>query len=420
MADRTTIYPTTHTMADLIKKNEGEQTKVKPAEIWKSFAKGIRSSLIEAFWSGVQIKETGDCNTDYGEHHGTLNWPENAARKKRRSEVPKNTTTKDRMKAWNSSLATIPENGQPTLNDGSRTFGLVLDKENNPAKALDRPKELTTKQEAVLHEIRNTLIQARKECNKSNTRFLRINLVKGAQTLAHTDNFKNSLLSNYLCILPPNKDTTGWTHYDLNFTLAVKCWPNFKTSFVKFRNDICIPFSFCDCPSGEVFRHDKDVQRGGYLQMIKCCSETKKAKWVIANPKLLKELKPFMLMNEKHAVAGIRDGKVVVCNKKYGSPAGSSWCDDSGLTSSLSFEELLGDVGNKVDTTTNLEKKKLCSVPYQLYEFKGWQNIHYVTEDSDQPAVRLHIFFRNMRTANVCAVASVKVAKDGNIEIICN
>ena len=86
--------------------SDGEPTKphpskpkILPSDAWISFIKGIRSSIIEAFWSGVQIKETGDCNTDYGEHFSTLNFPSNAARKKRRSEVPKNTTNRDRMKA---------------------------------------------------------------------------------------------------------------------------------------------------------------------------------------------------------------------------------------------------------------------------------------------------------------------------------
>ena len=76
------------------------------------------------------------------------------------------------------------------------------------------------------------------------------------------------------------------------------------------------------------------------------------------------------------------------------------------------------DPKNKADLTKNLERVKYCSDPYKLYMFKGWENIHYASADSDVSAVRLHIFFRNIRTANVCAVASVKVAKEGNIIII--
>jgi len=117
-----------------------------------------------------------------------------SSNKKWRTEVTKNTTAKDRMKAWDSSLDIIPENGQPTLHDGSRTFGLVLDKEYNLDKALDTPKGLTLEQEELLGELRTTLISARVECNDLNTQFLRINLVKGACTTGHTDNFKNFLL----------------------------------------------------------------------------------------------------------------------------------------------------------------------------------------------------------------------------------
>ena len=294
------------------------ETKLKPSDEWISFIKGIRSSIIEAFWSGVQIKQTGDCNTDYGEHFSTLNFPAGAARKKRRSEVPKNTTNKDRMKAWHSSSEIIPENGQPTVHDGSRTFGLVLDKENNPKKALDTPKDLTDQQESILLKLSSALIAAMDECHPSNTRFLRINLVKGAQTIGHTDNFKNSLIPNYLTILPPNKDTEGWVPHELNFSLVVKLCPNFKTSLVIFRNEICIPFSFCDCPLGEVFCHDKEVQSGGYLQMIKLCKETDKAKWMIVNPKLISELKPYKKIkccsrDQRQKLSGMQESLCFSC-----------------------------------------------------------------------------------------------------------
>lgn len=40
-------------------------TEHKPAQVWQSFIMQFRRSIIKAFWSGVQIKETGDCNKDY-------------------------------------------------------------------------------------------------------------------------------------------------------------------------------------------------------------------------------------------------------------------------------------------------------------------------------------------------------------------
>ena len=390
----------------------------KPAQVWQSFIMQFRRSLIKAFWSGVQIKETGDCNKDYGEHFCTLNFPPSAVMKKRRTEVTKNTTAQDRMKAWDSSLDIIAENGQPTLHDGSRTYGLVLDKQNNPDKALDTPKDLTPEQEKVLNELRTELIKARQECNESNTQFLRINLVKGACTIWHTDNFKNSLLPNYFCILPPMKEAEDWQPDELQFTLRVRLWPCFKTSFVLFRNEICIPFSFGDCPAGEDFRHDKEVRSGGYIQMIKVCKDTGRAKWMIVNPKLLVELKPHLCINPKLAVAGIRDGKIVLCKKNYGSRAVTSWVNDGSGLVAMDFQELLADEKNKRDHTANLYRIQNYDTTYRLFMFRGWQNIHSVCPSSNFSAVRLHIFFRNMRTVNVCANASIKVAKEGSIDII--
>ena len=43
-------------------------TKPTPAEAWESFVMQLRRILFQAFWSGVQIKETGDYNNNYGDH----------------------------------------------------------------------------------------------------------------------------------------------------------------------------------------------------------------------------------------------------------------------------------------------------------------------------------------------------------------
>ena len=139
---------------------------------------------------------------------------------------------------------------------------------------------------------------------------------------------------------------------------------------------------------------------------------------MIVNPLLLHELLPFKHINKKLAVAGIRDGELVVCKKLQGSPAGTSWNGQGGHTDCMTFEDLEQDKKNKLDNTKNLDKVKNCEVTNKLYMFTGWQNIYYMHPHSDESAVRLHTFFRNMRTVNVCAVASVKVAKEGKIEII--
>jgi len=107
-----------------------------------------------------------------------------------------------------------------------------------------------------------------------------------------------------------------------------------------------------------------------------------------------------------------------VCKKNYGSRAGTSWVNDGSGIVTMEFQELLADKKNKRDHTANLYRVQNCDTTYRLYMFRGWQNIHSACPTSNFSAVRLHIFFWNMRTVNVCANASIKVAKEGSIDII--
>ena len=60
----------------------------------------------------------------------------------------------------------------------------------------------------------------------------------------------------------------------------------------------------------------------------------------------------------------------------------------------------------------NLEKQ------FFLYKFRGWETIHYVEQGSNVKAIRMHIFFRNIRPVSVCAQASIKRVKAGTIEVL--
>ena len=53
-----------------------------------------------------------------------------------------------------------------------------------------------------------------------------------------------------------------------------------------------------------------------------------------------------------------------------------------------------------------------------VYRFNGWELIHWVEHISDPRAIRLHVFFRNVRPVGVCAQASVKRGSSTSIEVI--
>ena len=89
---------------------------------------------------------------------------------------------------------------------------------------------------------------------------LRVNFVKGACTLKHTDILRSSSLPNYCYFLSPyaNKRT--------KFELVIQNWPHFKTSVVLWNSRLCVPFEYNEGPSGEQF--DPNSKKGGYLYMI--------------------------------------------------------------------------------------------------------------------------------------------------------
>ena len=195
--------------------------------------------LVECFWSEIHIQKPGNCNTDYGGHFCNLNFPSNAITKRPGKGAISSTV---RLAIWLDDKDYLP-NGQPTLHDGSATFGLVLDKCNFIDKALDPPSSMTRKQKEFLSDLQVELVKHRREITKTKSQCLRINILKGADTIGHTDSFRSSLLPNFFVFFPP-KHGSEWKSIDLNFCLRVRTWPNFKTSLVIFRGEVCIPFHY--------------------------------------------------------------------------------------------------------------------------------------------------------------------------------
>ena len=86
----------------------------------------ILDRLITHFWGHVNMKEEDalhDPNQNYGKHFCKLNFQPNA---KVRRVGGGDVKAVDRVKAWETGLDKV-ENGQPAVNDGSGSFGLVKD-----------------------------------------------------------------------------------------------------------------------------------------------------------------------------------------------------------------------------------------------------------------------------------------------------
>jgi hypothetical protein len=152
-----------------------------------------------------------------------------------------------RVAAWKENLEFIPgTNSKTLLPNGSGTFGLVKDYCNFPEETKKPPKNHSQPMLDFIEDLQQVLIEQRRELNGKNTGFIRINIIKGAKTIEHTDTLQSSMMNNYFMFFPPKK-CSEWSRLTLDFSLKVRLWPTFKTSFVYFRDWIVIPFAYKEC-----------------------------------------------------------------------------------------------------------------------------------------------------------------------------
>ena len=314
--------------------------------------------MIEAFWPEIHMKTIGNCNTDYGGHFCNLNFPADATQK-----VPGIvTTTSDRMQAWLNN-ETYLETGQPTLHDGSSSFGLVLDKANLCSDPLAHARKMSAMQLELLRELRDHLVSCRKELKETNSRCLRLNVIKGARTIGHTDSFRSSLLPSYFFFFPPNKND-NWNQIDLHFCLRVRLWPTFKTSFVLFNNQVVIPFHYEACPEHHTqFKYSEEGETGGHLKLIKFCEVSRSAKWLIVPPDNIDKLLPYRKMKHGTAIAGISNGKLKVVNSNY--RIITRWQD----VDDVCFKDVLKDA--IVQDVKPRQQYRNLEKPFFLYKFSS-------------------------------------------------
>ena len=113
-------------------------------------------------------------------------------------------------------------------------------------------EDMREKEYEVLLFIQKYLIKKKKSCTIQNSKCMRINIIKGARTIQHLDDFRNTMLPNYFIFFPPCKEGEK-VDLDFNFALKVIKWPNFKVSFVLYRGKVCIPFNYKACKDNEKF-----------------------------------------------------------------------------------------------------------------------------------------------------------------------
>jgi len=352
--------------------------------------------------SSFKIIRDNDPNNNYGGHHDTLNFPEGAENHSSSS-----------MNDWLKDSSLLP--------NGNGTFGTVKDKEGPTDRTVGQP-DSTSRGSAgrwqLLLDIQEHLNLASSHrfsnasggrMSKDRAHFMRVNIVKGAATIAHTDVLRSCMSPNYLVIF----NTPEMERLNSKFVLKVWTWPLFKTSFVWYpRKGYCIPFDY-KASGGKAFNYKKGC--GGFLKLIWYDEFAGVLKWIICPPSHVSELKPGFKLPEDHAVAGFtQDGGLYILKREYS--VYPSWTD----VPQMKWSDLRHQSSRK--DKKSRYKFRFLTDQKVLHKFNGWENIHEVLTEkhgahakSDLNAVRLHVFMRDVRTVGVGAQASWR---RGNIEII--
>jgi len=260
--------------------------------LYSTFIDTAVERIITLFWSKLAIKDTGDSNHDYGNHTSILNFPSSPQQQHEHHPTTKHVQNKmkannalntingeTRVSAWLEGLDFIPGTLSETLPNGTGTFGLVRDYCNFPEATMNPPKNHSNEMLKFIEDLRQVVIEQRRELNKRNSAIVRINILKGANTIYHTDTLRSTMMTNYFMFFPPKKNS-NWSPLTLDFSLKVRLWPTFKTCFVLFRGEVVIPFAYEECQGNETFIYTKELQKGGFLQLIRQDSSGY-SKWLI-------------------------------------------------------------------------------------------------------------------------------------------
>jgi len=244
-----------------------------------SFMPSMVSRLINHFWWNVNMKED--------EVFCKLNFPPTANIRKGEQGGVK---SKDRVMTWEKGGEYI-ENGQPAINDGFGSFGLVKDVGHAKEGVMKMPLFIEGKPEMIkfLLDLKKA-ISIEKRMTLKHLDCMRLNVVKGANTLKHTDTMRCTMIPNHFIFAPYKHGDLG---KDSMFCLKLHKFPLFKTSVVKYNGRPCIPFHYEDGQKGVKFKFDINGRQGGFLQMMVYCEIKNGAKWLILPTEKINELEPF-------------------------------------------------------------------------------------------------------------------------------
>ena len=211
------------------------------------------------------------------------------------------------------------------------------------------------------------------------TDYMRVNLVAGAVTSAHTDTMRGATPNFFMVEKPANDNTTP-------FCLQVRMFPNFKTSIVKLDGKLFIPHK----------------QKRSHLILIGLKDD--KPHYYVYPTNYIERLEPYGALSGA-IVVGIKNGKLQTM---------SDQCKVHQTTREMeliTFQEAV-DIATKHPEDKPKKLFRYLSKPEVWHHFVGWKNSHQLLPGCDHRLRRIHVFYRPVREETAAARLRTKKSNE--------
>lgn len=263
---------------------------------------------------------------------------------------------------------------------GTRSLGLRYENEHTVRLRGREMCLFSEKHFDFLQAIHSSIFYQYPKLRRIVEEFMRVNMVLGAMSGPHTDTMRGAT-PNFMMVESPRDDGKY-----LPFTLAVRLFPNFKTSVVLLDGKTFIPHKL----------------KRSHLILIGL--ENNKPHYYVYPAHTIERLEPYGDL-DGCIVVGIKKNKLQVMSDEY------KIYQSTSEMPLLSVDEILA-IAKEHKATKPYRMFMYLSEPLKWHKFFGWKHAHHLLKGCDHRVRRLHVFYRPVREET--SAARIRTQKKDN------
>ena len=247
---------------------------------------------------------------------------------------------------------------------GTRSLGLRYENEHSVKHWGSTMCLFSRKHISFLNAIHASIKMKFPELCKLTNDYMRVNLVAGARTNAHTDTMRGATPNFFMVEKPANDDK-------IPFCLLVRMFPNFKTSIVLLDGELFIPHK----------------QKRSHLILIGM--KNGNPHYFVYPTKYIEQLEPYGDL-KGIIVVGIKGKKLQVMSDEY------KIYPTTETMNLISYGEAV-ELATQHTARKPFQMNKYYDKPDVWHKFVGWKHSHMLVHNCDHRLRRIHVFYRPVR-----------------------